>query len=237
MQQTEDESRRSKSPWHVYLTSLAFVGLMISCLYLAMLLTSRPRPSKGPEYVTVLVAVEDLHQGMKLDEPEKLFHRKPFFLESVPPDRIDELSDLQGKILRTTIRQGAHVTFADITSQKEMYKAIQIKVVAETVIGGLVLPGDRVDVNLVERSTDGKVVTSDSLLQQVLVVAVNAPAVSPDPTKLPEEFATVAVAVTAKESEILKGGGKRGDLYVLKRSNGGELKARSDRRIETQDEE
>src|SRR5262249_3726250 len=61
MQQTEDESRRSKSPWHVYMTSLAFVGLMISCLYLAMLLTSRPRPSKSPEYVTVLVAAEDLH--------------------------------------------------------------------------------------------------------------------------------------------------------------------------------
>src|SRR5438128_1854016 len=73
MQHTENEGRQSKSPWHAYITSLAFVALMISCFFWSRLLILRPRPSKSPEIVTVLVAAEDLHQGMKLDEPEKLF--------------------------------------------------------------------------------------------------------------------------------------------------------------------
>ncbi|MFL5338797.1 MAG: SAF domain-containing protein, partial [Gemmataceae bacterium] len=93
--------------------NIVLLALAIGCGLVAAFLTAKLGASnKSAEMVPVLVAAKNLDQGTKLDDPEKFFVRKPFPKESVPPEFIDDPSQMKGKVLQRTIRAGTHVTLA-----------------------------------------------------------------------------------------------------------------------------
>src|SRR5262245_1283484 len=221
--------------------NIVLLALAIGCGLVAAFVTAKLGASNKPDMVMVLVAAKNLDQGTKLDEVEKLFVRKPFPRESAPPEAVDDVNLLKGKTLQRTVRPGTYVTQEDVTPKKTielpvradgtMYKAMAIKVAPETVVGGLVLPGARVDVISVERFTNGKVV-SQTVLQNVLVVAVNTMTQTSENVNAVKDATTVTLAVTLKEGKILYLAEKRGEISLLLRSKDDQALAKNDKPIE-----
>src|SRR5262245_13212652 len=171
----EDAAMKSKN--------VVLLALAVGCGLVAAFLTAKLGAGNKQEMIPVLVAAKNLDQGTKLDKPEEQFVRKPFPKESVPPEYIDDPTQFKGKSLQRSVRAGSHITMADITPRNSIelpvdpktgipYKAMALRVAPETIVGGLVLPGSRVDVVSVERLTNGKTV-SNMILQNVLVVGVD----------------------------------------------------------------
>jgi Flp pilus assembly protein CpaB len=177
--------------------------------------------------VPVLVAAKNLDQGTKMDKPEELFIRKPFPKESVPPEYIDDVTQLKGKVLQRAVRAGTHCTLDDITPRNGIelpidqktgarYKAMAIKASVETAVAGLILAGARVDIITVEKLNNGKT-TSTLLLQDVLVVAMDGQVRRPDEQGVVKSVATVTVAVKQSEGMLLALASRRGDISLMLR--------------------
>src|SRR5262249_6378778 len=97
-----------------------------------------------------------------------------------------------------------------------MYKAMALRVNAETIVGGLVLPGSRVDVVNVERLTNGKTVAT-MILQNVLVVGVDINTVRNDDAGFIKNAQTVTMAVKQQEGLILALAQERGHVFLMLR--------------------
>lgn len=208
--------------------NLVLLALAGGCGLVAAFLTAKLGAGNRQEMIPVLVAAKNLDQGMKLEKIEELFVRKPFPRESVPPEFVDDLAVLKGKTLQRSIRAGNHLTMADITPRTSielpvdpktgvMYKAMALRVAPETIVGGLVLPGSRVDVVTVERLPNGKTV-SNMILQNVLVVGVDVNTQRPEDQGYIKNAQTVTLAVKQTEGMYLALAQKRGDVFLMLRS-------------------
>jgi Flp pilus assembly protein CpaB len=208
--------------------NLVLLALAGGCGLVAAILTAKLGAGNRQEMIPVLVAAKNLDQGTKLDKVGELFVRKPFPRESVPPEFIDDVTVLMGKTLQRSIRAGNHLTMADITPRNSielpvdpktgvMYKAMALRVAPETIVGGLVLPGSRVDVVTVERLPNGKTV-SNMILQNVLVVGVDVNTQRPEDQGYIKNAQTVTLAVKQTEGMYLALAQKRGDVFLMLRS-------------------
>ncbi len=208
--------------------NLVLLALAGGCGLVAAFLTAKLGAGNRQEMIPVLVASKNLDQGLKLDKIEELFVRKPFPRESVPPEFIDDPAILKGKTLQRSIRAGNHLTMADITPRNSielpidpktgvMYKAMALRVAPETIVGGLVLPGSRVDVVSVERHPNGKTV-SNMILQNVLVVGVDVNTQRPEDQGYIKNAQTVTLAVKQTEGMYLALAQKRGEVFLMLRS-------------------
>ena len=207
--------------------NMILLALAIGCGLVAAFLTAKLGAGSKGEMVPVLVAAKNLDQGTKLDKPEELFVRKPFPKESVPPEFVDDITQLKGKVLQRSVRAGSHCTMGDVTPRTGielpidpatgvMYNAMAIKVDPATVVGGLVVPGAKVDVVCVERRPNGKT-SSTMILQNVLVVGVNETTVRPDDQGYIKNAQTVTLAVKQQEGMILALAGERGKVSLMLR--------------------
>jgi Flp pilus assembly protein CpaB len=208
--------------------NVVLLALAGGCGLVAAFLTAKLGAGSRQEMIPVLVAAKNLDQGAKLEKVEELFIRKPFPRESVPPEFIDDPAVLKGKTLQRSIRAGNHLTMADITPRTSielpvdpktgvMYKAMALRVAPETIVGGLVLPGSRVDVVTVERLPNGKTV-SNMILQNVLVVGVDVNTQRPEDQGYIKNAQTVTLAVKQTEGMYLALAQKRGDVFLMLRS-------------------
>jgi pilus assembly protein CpaB len=213
--------------------NLILLALALGLGLVAAFLTAKLGASNKQEMVPVLVAAKNLDQGTKMDKPEELFVRKPFPKESVPPEFIDDVAQMKGKVLQRSVRAGTHVTIDDITPHigvelpidpktGHRYKAMAIKASAESAGGGLILSGSRVDVITVERLPNGKT-ASTLILQNVLVVAVNDKSRRDENQDSVKNLATVTLAVKQNEGMILALAGKKGDISLMLRDPGDEF--------------
>jgi pilus assembly protein CpaB len=207
--------------------NMILLALAIGCGLVAAFLTAKLGASNRGEMIPVLVAAKNLDQGMKLEKPEELFVRRPFPKESVPPEFIDDIATLKGKNLQRTVRAGSHLTQADITPRNTIdlpqeestgvqYKAMALRVSPETIVGGLVLPGSRVDVVNVEKLTNGKT-QATMILQNVLVVGVDIKTVRNDDEGFIKNPQTVTMAVKQQEGLILALAQERGKMFLMLR--------------------
>jgi len=210
--------------------NMVLLALAIGCGLVAAFLTAKLGASGGgkTEMVPVLVAAKNLDQGTKLDDPDKVFVRKPFPKESVPPEFIDDVSTMKGKVLTRTVRAGTHVTLADFAGKTSIdlpigedgtpYKGMAIKVSQHTAVSGFIQPGDRVDVMVVEHMQNGKTTTT-LLMENVLVVAINEIAVKPEGQGgAIRNASTVTLAVKQKDGLILSLAQAKGEISLMLRS-------------------
>jgi len=210
--------------------NMVLLALAIGCGLVAAFLTAKLGASGGgkTEMVPVLVAAKNLDQGTKLDAPDKVFVRKPFPKESVPPEFIDDPSLMKGKVLTRTVRAGTHVTAADFAGKTSIdlpigedgtpYKGMAIKVSQHTAVSGFIQPGDRVDVMVVEHLQSGKTTTT-LLMENVLVVAINEIAVKPEGQGgAIKNTNTVTLAVKQKDGLMLNLAQAKGEISLMLRS-------------------
>jgi len=177
------------------------------------------------EGAAILVASRDLPAGTVLAEGDFLVAEYP--RAYLPPRAVPASirHDAVGQTLGLTIKAGQPLLSSDWTEATSIHKLSQripaslrglaLRVDNVSTFGGLLEPGDRVDI-VVTWNTPDAVVETRTLLQNVAVAAVGAEMAdrSRDAGRHGNRPGTVTVVVNAKEAEMLIFAEKQGELTL-----------------------
>ena len=179
--------------------------------------------------VGIVVAARDLPVGHTIAAADLMSAEYPE--RYLPPRYVRAtLSDaLVGETLAVTIRAGQPVLSSDQVggratklSQRipETLRALALKVDRVSTFGGLLEPGDRVDIVVTWTNPQGRIETR-TLLQRVAVAAVGGSMGSSgapgQPRSAGQRAQTVSVVVTPREAEMLIFAEKQGELTLTLR--------------------
>jgi len=158
---------------------------------------SEPPPPPPPvaqlETTDVLIAASDIPLGNKVAAPDLRWQTWPtaaagpnFIRKS---DRPDAINQLVGSIARSALSAGEPIREAKLVKANGSgymaailpsgMRAISVEISPETGAGGFILPNDHVDViltrrdRMAERSAGAEVLTSDIILSNVRVLAID----------------------------------------------------------------
>lgn len=184
--------------------------------------------SDKPELVTIVTASKDITRGDVLQAQH--FTTQVWPRSALPVDAFTELAALlpppDGKPRRAlrSMVAGEVVLASKVSDFGEKVtivqsitpgaRAMSIKVDAVTAVGGLVTPGDFVDI-LLTRGADDTLVT-DTIMRKVKVLAVDQS--SDELNEAPEVAATVTVEVTPEEGQVLALAQRAGALSLALRT-------------------
>jgi pilus assembly protein CpaB len=210
--------------------TMILMGVAIVCGLVASILTSRLLSQQGQQQaqkktVTVLVAKAKLGLGTMLKEPEKLFVEKEFLAGSEPKDAIRDVAELKGRRLNKPLNSEVHITKEDLFDERsssledripEGYRAVAIKVNAETNVGNFNRPDARVDVIATITRGGDKGMISRILLQNVRVLAADTKDTRDGDQKVIQAN-TVTLQVKPDEAEKLRIAGAMGELSLVLR--------------------
>jgi len=202
----------------------------IGCGLVAAYLTARISAKQAtPDTAPVLVAKEKIHAGQVIKDPEKLFIEMRYPAGSTP-NAISSFEDLKNKMVGKTIQAGQWLTPDDLSSNfgielPKGFYAMAVKVSAETGAGGFILPKSHVNVVSTIRpngpSGKPKVVT---VLQDVLVLAVDTMSVRPDDKMALNQLSTALLAVKPADSQKLTLAQSMGELRLVLRAHDDDAK-------------
>jgi pilus assembly protein CpaB len=205
------------------------VGCGLGASYMTSRYLAQQRDKPTEEKMMVVVAKKRVPAYKPVKDPAGLFELRPFPKSAVPREALLDLSELKDKTVAREITEGIPMTKGDLLDPKEdklMLKpgerATAIKVNAESLVGGFVFPGSRVDVVCTLRGGNGK---SHTILQDKLVLAVGD-TVQRDPNQPSLVAQTVTLACTPEEVQQLALAGARGELRLSLRGMGDDKKLR-----------
>lgn len=178
--------------------------------------------------VTVVVAGRDIPYGQPIQV--QMLQVISWPQEAVPPGAITEVGNLiakPGQPLRRAkraIAQGELILASKVSAFGEKVtivhslgpnsRAMAIKVNAVTAVGGLVTPGDSVDVVLTQGR--GALLRAVTILQKIRVIAIDQD--SDEHSDQPDIAATVTVEVTPEQGQKLALAQKAGTLSLSLRT-------------------
>lgn len=184
--------------------------------------------SEKPEMVSIVTAAKDINRGDVLQAQH--FTTQTWPRSALPQDAFTELANLlpppDGKPRRAlrSMVAGEVVLASKVSDFGEKVtivqamapgaRAMSIKVDAVTAVGGLVTPGDFVDI-LLTRGDDATLVT-DTIMRKVKVLAVDQS--SDELNEVPEVATTVTVEVTPEEGQVLALAQRAGALSLALRT-------------------
>ncbi|MCA9188125.1 MAG: Flp pilus assembly protein CpaB [Pirellulaceae bacterium] len=156
-----------------------------------------PQVETGP----IFVAVSNIAINEKLSSQHVRLEEWP--LDKIPEGAVSQLEDLEEKYTRSRMYEGEPILMAKLTDRLENptvnipsgYRVMPVKVSADTVAGGLVNPGDHVDVIVYVKSLSGRPPRSQTILQNVTVFAVD--------TRVERETDEEGVATQARTVSVL----------------------------------
>jgi len=190
------------------------------------LLADRRDKDQGEPTVPVLVTRARVTGWTEIKEPAKLFEIKEYPVSLAPKNPVGEYDKVKGKKLNKNLIEGYALDQSDLLDKTQQsiadsllpgQRATAIKVNAQSLAGGFVLPGSRVDILLTSRA-NGKGQTR-TILQHVLVMAVDAQAERNSETKHIIGN-TVTVAATPQEAARLALAGSIGELMLQVKGSG-----------------
>lgn len=208
--------------------TMILMGIAIVCGLVASYMTSKllaereqaPDQVVEIEKVKVLVAKQSIPYGTSLAEPEKFFQEKLFTKGEQPSKAISNPEELKGKYLLHPLGAEQHVTKEDLMDKETGgiqfklppgMRAIAVKVNAESLAGGFVLPNSRVDIMCTIRGEEAKIV-----LQDMLILAIDT-----NETKADGQRAILGGTATLQadpdQSELLSYAQAVGELRLLPR--------------------
>jgi Flp pilus assembly protein CpaB len=164
-----------------------------------------------------------------ITKPEEMFVEKDWPEEAVPKKAVKSLEELKDKRLNKNITEDLPLTTDDLVNKdldglsamlKPGSRAVAIPVTPESLAGGFVLPGMRVDVILTTREGE---ISSNTILQDMLVLAVE------NQSSRPEQGTTMlgntaTLAATPQEVLELRTAAASGTLCLMLRGVGDEDK-------------
>jgi pilus assembly protein CpaB len=212
--------------------TMILMVVAVGCGLVASYMTSRliaerntPAPEPDPK-VKVLVAKKKLQQMTLIGKPEDLFVEKELPPDAVPKKAITTFEALKGKRLNKVINEETFVTTDDLVNKDldglqavlpEGMRAMAIRVNPESLVGGFVLPGSKVDIVATTREGETQ---AQLIMQDMLVLAVDA-----NDTRDPERGrnmmgSTATLAVTPEQATRLRVASQLGELSLLLRGMG-----------------
>jgi pilus assembly protein CpaB len=199
------------------------------------LIAERNKPVEEVEKVTVLVAKKKIPAMAYISKADEFFEPQEKSKNDVPKN---VLTDMEDKDLRDGFRvsrsfsAGNFLTRDDLIS-KEMeglagkvprgMRAFAIRVTAETLAGGFVLPGSKVDVVWTFRTNNNES-GSLTILQDMLVLAVDTQAARNPDNPQTILGATVTLAVKPEEAQKMALAKNNGELSLALRNVSDDIK-------------
>jgi pilus assembly protein CpaB len=188
------------------------------------LLAERAKPLDVPK-VPVLVAKVRVPAWQTIKEPEKFFEVKEYPQDLAPRKSLGDLAEVKDQRLKVFLEENKPLTQDELVSKDQADLAAQIlpgqrataiKVNAESLAGGFILPGTRVDVVHTTRGNDS---SSKMILQNMLVLAIDT-IDTKDPEKRNHIGSTVTLAASPEEALRLSLAGAIGDLRLFLKGHG-----------------
>jgi pilus assembly protein CpaB len=219
--------------------TMILIGVAVACGLVASIMTSRliaERNQQGPAEprMTVLVAKKKILPMTLLKKPQELFVEKEIPVEAVPKKAIKSFEELgKDKRVNKMINEEMFVTTDDLVSKeldglaatlKPGSRAIALKVNPETLAGGFVLPGSRVDILSTIRDGEAQ---SQVILQDMLILAVDMQSSRSQDNNGAMLGSTVTLAASLEEAKLLSLATSLGELRLVLRGLGDEEKTRT----------
>lgn len=201
-------------------------GLVASYMTSRLLAERNNTPPAEPR-VPVLVAKQTVPAWVPIKEPEKYFELKEVAESAVPKKAIRDLEAVRGQRLMTPLSEEDYVLQDKLLNPEQTglagkmpagSRAIALKVNAESLAGGFVLPGSFVDVISTLRGGVNESV-SKVIMQNMLVLAVDTNA-QRDPSQPHMLGSTVTLAAKPDEATRLALASNLGDLRLTLRGMG-----------------
>lgn len=210
--------------------TMILMVVAVVCGLAAMYMTNRLLASKDSSTapvatVKVLVSKQKINAWQPIKTPQDLFEVKEVPEGTYSPKCITDFKDLKDQALKQPLNEQMPVTRDDLLNEqtagvigslKDGQRATAIRVTPESLAGGFVLPGTKVDVMFIMKRGDGDS-HSQIILQDMLVLAVDQKNTREDgQTSILGSTATLAT--TAEEAEELALASSLGELRLLLRS-------------------
>jgi pilus assembly protein CpaB len=212
--------------------NMVLLIVAMGCGLVAAVVTAKLSANNAPKQAAVLACAVDLKQSTQFTEDKlsEYLTSKPVIEEEfiaaagdlLPADENGRKA-LIGMRLQRTLRKGEAIRRVDLTNQESFRippgkRGFALKVSAEQVAGGFVLPGSHVDVLAIDR-TSGRP-RAGLILQDMTVIAVDVVSARNDAVSSIPQPQTVTLAADAKESSYLALAMSRGELKLLLRTDG-----------------
>ena len=203
----------------------------IGCGLVAAYLTAR-LTAKGTSLSTVpvLVAKEKIKAGDVIKDPEKLFIEMNYPAGSTP-NAISSFESLKNKIVNKGLQPGQWLTPDDLSANfgidlPKGFYAMAVKVDASSAAGGFILPRSRVNVvaTIRNRNNNGESARVVTVLQDVLVLAVDQQSIRPEDKLAVTTISTATLAVKPSESQRLTLAQSLGELRLVLRAHDDDAK-------------
>jgi len=220
--------------------TMILIAVAVVCGLVASVMTSRliaeRNNQQGPAEprMTVLVAKKKILPMTLLKKPQELFVEKEIPVEAVPKKAIKSFEELgKDKRVNKMINEEMFVTTDDLVSKeldglaatlKPGSRAIALKVNPETLAGGFVLPGSRVDILSTIREGEAQ---SQVILQDMLILAVDMQSSRSQDNNGAMLGSTVTLAASLEEAKLLSLATSLGELRLVLRGLGDEEKLRT----------
>ncbi len=202
------------------------VGCGLAASYMtSRLLAERNNAPSEEAKIKVLVVKEKVPAWIPLKDPEKYFEEREVPESAVPKKALKELNEVKGQRLSQALSEGEFVLPDKLVNAEQVgliaklpsgMRAIALKVNAESLAGGFVLPGFRVDVVSTMRGGAAESM-SKIILQNMLVLAIDTNA-NRDPNSPNMLGSTVTLAATPEEAQRLALAGSLGELRLALRT-------------------
>jgi len=201
-------------------------GLVASYMTSRLIAERNNQPAEPEAKVKVLVAKKKLQSMTLIKKPEDLFVEKELPPDAVPKKAITTLDALKDKRLNKIINEEMLVTTDHLVNKDqdglsanlpEGMRAMAIRVNPESLVGGFVLPGSKVDIINTTREGESQ---SQLIMQDMLVLAVDTQSSRDPEGKTTIIGSTATLAVTPEQATRLRLAAQVGDLSLLLRGLG-----------------
>ncbi|MBP89671.1 MAG: Flp pilus assembly protein CpaB [Planctomycetaceae bacterium] len=183
-------------------------------------------PGTELETEKILVAITDITIGETLDAQTVKLEEWP--KDRVPEGAVLDFEEVEGKFSRTRMYAGEPILNAKVMDSNKGsktvtipkgYRAVAVKVSAETAGGGLIQPGDRVDVLvLLRKSQEVRETGARTILQDVNVFSVDgATERAVDADGQARSLNTVALLLKPRQVEAVMLASELGRLFLTVR--------------------
>ncbi len=183
----------------------------------------------GGEKVKIIFAAEDIKTGNKITETQIASRMIPIAYVDDRAIRAERFKEIEGMIAFVDIKAGQTIMWSDFSNSNRAAesdladllesgnRAVTIPVNAALSMGGLLRPGHRVDILWTSGRDIGSDTQTATLLQNILILAVDKYIDSIDEEDKKRQIKTVTLSVNLEDAERLSLAVQKGSLSLALR--------------------